>query len=208
MVGSFRTKVIQADKILSSLPVDYFADCVFNSQEELMKRLYFLTRDIDAADEISERLHKAGITDWNFHVLSKNKSELHRHRLHATTPLQELDIIRGGEIGVIVGVLAGAIAALVFLRVGFDLNWLGFSAAVVLFALFGTWLGGMIGVSSENYKIRRFHNFIERGYLLLMVDVAKDQQKGFMDIISLYPTVSPAGEDTTVVNPFAKPVES
>ena len=172
-----------------------------------MKRLYFLTRDIDSVDEISERLHKAGISDWNFHVLSNNKSELHQHHLHSTTPIQELDIVRGGELGVILGLVGGVLAGLAFIfAFGIDLNWVSFSALVIFCAMFGTWLGGMIGVSNENYKIRRFHDEIDRGYLLLMVDVDKKQRKGFLNIINQYPSVMPAGEDSTLVNPFARPL--
>jgi hypothetical protein len=38
-----------------------------------MKRLYYLTDNIEAAEQLSERLHKDGIIDWNFHVLGREK---------------------------------------------------------------------------------------------------------------------------------------
>lgn len=170
-----------------------------------MKRLYYLTRDIDSLDDISDRLHKAGVTDWNFHVLGKNKSELHRHHLHATNPLHEYDIVRSGERGVLFGV-ALSIAVLAFMNfgLGITLHWMVAVALVAFITLFSTWLGGMIGLSTENYKIRRFHDKIEQGFMLLMVDVERDKVDDFSKIIDQYPTVFAAGEDSTVINPLEK----
>jgi len=168
-----------------------------------MKRLYYLTRDINALDAISDQLHKAGISDWNFHILSKNKSELHKHHLHATNPWHELDIVRGGERGVVFGLALGTMV-LVILNVAFGvaLNWMMAVAILAFLTLFATWLGGMIGLSTENYKIRKFHDKIDQGYMLLMVDVAKDQAEEFAFIINQYSSVKAAGQDTSLVNPF------
>jgi hypothetical protein len=172
-----------------------------------MKRLYYLTRDIDSVDAISDRLHKAGISDWNFHVLSKNKSELHKHHLHSTNPWHELDIVRGGERGVLMGLMVGflVLATLAFVF-NIALHWMIAVSILALITLFGTWVGGMIGLSTENYKIRKFHDKIDQGYMLLMVDVARDQAEAFAFIINQYATVHAAGEDSTVVNPFENPI--
>ena len=52
-----------------------------------MKRLYYLTDSINCAQNISDKLHQKGITDWNFHIMSKNKDDLDKQTL-------DLELIR------------------------------------------------------------------------------------------------------------------
>jgi len=90
-----------------------------------MKRLYYLTESIDAAEKLSERLHSEGITDWNFHVLGKDKANIVRHHLHSTTPLQELDIVRSGERGILMSLAVGIFFVVVLFTVfGEGFHWL------------------------------------------------------------------------------------
>jgi hypothetical protein len=171
-----------------------------------MKRLYYLTDNIEAAEQLSEHLHKEGITDWNFHVLGKDKANIVKHHLHSTTPLQELDIIRSGERGVITGLIIGALFVAVMVMTsnfGKDVHWLWLAAGVGFFAFFGAWVGGLIGVSTENYKIKKFHNHIKAGQYLLLIDVDV-LQKHFVESIvtKQYTSIWKAGEDTTLISPF------
>ncbi|MGH1484844.1 MAG: hypothetical protein ACRBCI_01415 [Cellvibrionaceae bacterium] len=174
-----------------------------------MKRLYYLVDNIDVAERISDRLHSDGITDWNFHVLGQDKAQIVRHHLHSTTPLQELDIIRSGERGILLGFTVGILVTCyiaLFTSFGAQLNWMGQAAAVILFSLFGAWVGGLAGVSSENYKIRRFHHDIKNGSYLLLVDVKPSQRADVEQVVSEFSSVRKGGEDTTFINPFAKTV--
>ena len=174
-----------------------------------MKRLYYLTDSIDVAHQISDRLHEQGITDWNFHVLGQDKAQIVRHHLHSTTPLQELDVIRSGERGVLIGFTIGVLLTCyiaLFTSFGGELSWLTQVAAVVLFSFFGAWVGGLVGVSNENYKICRFHRDIENGNYLLLVDVKRPQRGIVEEVISQFPSVRKAGEDSTFINPFDKAV--
>ncbi len=174
-----------------------------------MKRLYYLTKIADAAEFASDCLHENGVTDWNFHVLGKDKANVFKHHLHGTTPLHELDIIRSGERGVLLCFLVGVLMAgffALFVSGGQIMNVAIQSLLIiVLFSLFGTWVGGLVGVSTENYKIRRFHDDIESGSLLLMIDVSPTQKAQVLDLLERIPQIRPAGEDTTTINPFAQP---
>lgn len=174
-----------------------------------MKRLYYLTKNINVAEQVSYRLHEEGITDWNFHVLGKDKANLVRHHLHSTTPLQELDIIRSGERGVLAGFGAGvAVTAFLalFTPVGASMTLLMQIAVIILLSLFGAWLGGLIGVSSENYKIRRFHSKIEAGFFLLMIDVLPEQKRQLREVVDEFSDIHEAGEDSTIITPFDTPI--
>jgi hypothetical protein len=177
----------------------------------MMKRLYYLTKNITIAERVSDRLHEEGITDWHFHVLAKDKANVVRHHLHSSTALQELDIIRSGERGVLGGFLVGIIAAggmALFIATGEPMSLWIQATIVFLFSCFGAWIGGLVGVSSENYKIRRFHDDIEAGALLIMVDVTLDQRRAMKDVIDEFDQIREAGEDSTFTTPFSTPAAS
>ncbi|MGB1191645.1 MAG: hypothetical protein ACPG3T_01850 [Pseudomonadales bacterium] len=170
-----------------------------------MKRLYYLTHDINVAESVSKLLHVNGISDWNFHVLSKDDAGIKKHHLHAATPIHELDILRSGERGLIYGII---LAVIMVVLVGQFTSWfdmfgyLGVFGIAIMTIGFSTWIGGFVGVQSENYKIRRFHDVIERGGYLLMIDV-KPKQKASIEILLMNQHgVNKAGEDTTLVTPF------
>ena len=171
-----------------------------------MKRLYYITNDINEAERASDRLHEEGVTDWNFHVLGQDKAQIVKHHLHSTTPLHELDIIRSGERGVIAGFTIGILITgyiTLFTPLGSSFNLLGQMMLVLLFSLFGAWVGGLVGVSNENYKIKRFHGDIKKGNYLLLVDVNRSQRQAVEDVIAEFSGIRKAGEDSTFINPFA-----
>ncbi len=199
-VNLFPTFVVLILEVSSSLTL---------LRRAVMKRLYYLTKNINIAQRVSDRLHEEGITDWNFHVLGKDKADVIRHQLHSTTPLQELDIIRSGERGVLAGFTFGVVATMViamFTSIGEYMGLLAQLATIVLFSLFGAWLGGLVGVSSENYKIRRFHDDIEAGYFLLMIDVQPHQISEVREVVVEFDQIRQSGEDSTFDNPFASAV--
>lgn len=170
-----------------------------------MKRLYFLADNLDTVDEVAIALHNEGIRDWNFHVLSKDEAGLYKHHLHAATPLQQRDIIRAGERGALLGFALGLAAAIVSLLL---LDWspthgkVVFAIAVALPTLFGAWVGGLVGLSLENYKIARFHADIEAGRALLMIDVDRAHEQRVGRLMQMF-AVEPGGEDSTLITPFS-----
>lgn len=170
-----------------------------------MKRLYYLTNDITVAEEVSTLLHANGVSDWDFHVLSKDEAGIKKHHLHSATPIHELDILRSGERGLIYGAILAVI--MVFL-VGQFTPWFEMFGLLGVFGIglitiaFSTWLGGFVGMQTENYKIRRFHDAIESGSYLLMVDVSKQQKDDIESLLADKQDVYKAGEDSTLVMPF------
>jgi len=170
-----------------------------------MKRLYYMTADINALEQASNTLHNEGIDDWNIHVLCKDKAALARRDLHATTPIQELDIVRSGERGALLGIAVGVIVIpviAIFFSVGGDISPAAQLASVFVLACFGAWIGGLVGISSENYKIRRFHHDIEQGKYLLMIDIDISQRLRIEKMMAHFLLLEKSGEDSTFINPF------
>ncbi len=177
-----------------------------------MKWLYYLTKNIQSTESISEDLHQAGITDWNFHVMSKqNESGLYRRHIHSANTFHKSDIVHKAEQGVFFGFIVGLIAAWVLSAVpvfGVPTSAAALFFVVVLCVLFGGWIGGFVGIQSENYKITRFHDHLEEGFYLIMIDVVSFQES---QVHELMKTKHPEAEfcvgDSTVITPFGHPKE-
>ena len=170
-----------------------------------MKRLYYLADNLDTVEEVAAALHNGGISDWNFHVLSKDAAGLYRHHLHSATPLHQRDVIRAGERGALLGFGIGLVAAifsLLLLELSPVRGMMVFAIAVVLPTMFGAWVGGMAGLQLENHKVARFHDEIEAGRALLMIDVGCDYRERVQQLMGLF-AVKEGGEDSTLVAPFA-----
>lgn len=174
-----------------------------------MRRLYYVASDLETTQRISDELHQAGISDWNFHVLAKDEDGLYRHHIHSATPLHQLDIIHTGERWGLVGGLIGLTIGLL-IHLSAALPWTTSLFDVFLFTLvsgmFGAWQGGMVGLTRENYKIEPFHRDIEAGRYLVMVDVKTDNKARVREIMNMqFPQVRFCGRDTTLINPLKAP---
>lgn len=174
-----------------------------------MRRLYYVAEDVDTSQRISAALHAEGISDWNFHVLAKDEDGLYRHHIHSASPIHQLDIVHTGERWAIVGALICFTIGLAAHLSG-SLPWETSPVSVVLVTLvgglFGAWQGGMVGMSRENYKIEPFHDDIEAGRYLILVDVRPDNKAQVREIMNMeFPEVRFCGRDTTFINPFKKP---
>ena len=172
-----------------------------------MRRLYYLADDLPTTRAISETLHDEGITDWHFHVVAKDESGLYRHHVHSASAILQLDIVHTGEryalIGAFVGLAAGVAAYLSAALPAYAVLLITLTAG-----MFGAWLGGMVGLSRENYKLEPFHDDIEAGRYLIMVDVRPNSRARVREIMNMgFPRVRYCGKDTTFINPFKSPRE-
>ncbi|OED42929.1 hypothetical protein ACH42_11415 [Endozoicomonas sp. (ex Bugula neritina AB1)] len=169
-----------------------------------MKRLYFLANTLDSVRKISDDLHRLGIDDWHLHVLSRNEAGLYHRQIHSTHFFQQSDLLHSGELGGIIGGVIGvAIVMGLELLPAFNPPLPLLILIAGIFTLFGVWCGGLVGVTRENYKTSRFHNELENGKHLIMVDASKQQEQEVRQRIELYHSgVTLAGEDS----PFTLPL--
>lgn len=171
-----------------------------------MVRLFYLVSSIDSAKEISDDLHAHGVTDWRFHIVSKDEAGLYTHQLHSASILDRTDLPRFVERGAIIGfVLALAIVLPLSLT---DIVPLPAAAWVALFAFLvaaGAWIGGFGGIQGENYRIQPFHQDIEAGKYLIMVDTPKDHVPKVKELMTKnHPDAELQGKDSSFNNPFAR----
>lgn len=170
-----------------------------------MKRLFYLVDSIDSVEEISDDLHAHGITDWRFHIVSKDEAGLFNHRLHSASILDRTDLPRFVERGILIGAVAGALAVgILTIAIGLDFP-IGAWIALFAFAVVaGGWLAGFGGIQGENYRIRRFHDDIENGKYLVMVDVPRQDEQEMKRLMSArHPEAGLQAEGSSFNNPFA-----
>lgn len=178
-------------------------------EEEGMRRLYYLAEDLETTRIVSDTLQAEGITNWNFHVLAKDAEGLYQHHIHQATTYQQLDIVRAGErwalLGGGIGFLIGMVNYLIQV-LPWSVDGLTVVLTTVVGGLFGAWRGAMVGLARESYKIESFHDEIESGRYLIMVDVQRENKSQVREIMSLgFPNVRFCGRDTTTINPLKRP---
>lgn len=167
-----------------------------------VKRLYYLLSDIEKLQRISERLHAKGIGDWRFHVLARDERGLIKHHLHSANFFMKRDLVHSGERGALIGAAVGLYLC------AFVMPWSiagpGTLAAILLAAtLVCAWLGGLIGGLHENYKITRFHDQLEAGKYLVLIDVLREEETRVRELVrELCPELEVAGTDSPFSNPF------
>ena len=172
-----------------------------------MKRLYYVADDLGTTRQVADAMRDMHIDDVHFHVVSRDEAGLTHHGIHAATTYQQLDIVHLGARFALLGGVLGVPAGLLLMRiVPFhpQFAWPMVGAVTLLFAMFGAWQGGMLGLSRENYKIARFHVALAGGKHLLMIDVDPANEARIRNkMIARFASVLPGGSGTTLVNPFA-----
>lgn len=165
-----------------------------------MKRLYYLTDKIEFAEEISANLTMNNIDKHHIHVLSKNEAGVITHHLNGPNLLERLDFARCALYGMITGLMVAILALFAgHFLIGMEFSWLGQFAMIVLIMLFGTWVGGLIGFANENIHLKRFHNNIEEGKHLMMIDVSPAEERLVHKIIESLNEAEYQGEDAHVL---------
>lgn len=173
-----------------------------------MKCIYYLSPSLKSTQQISDDLHSIGVDDWFLHIVSKDESGLSKERLHSSNYLETLDVIRDGLIGAAAGFSAGVLFALLSMAVepfGPNVPLLGYVAMVFLLSCFGAWVGGLVGIASENKKLANFHDEIESGKYLILIYAKKDQEQKIMQMMNTkHNEAQLAAVDAHFLNPFAQ----
>lgn len=143
--------------------------------ERVMKRLCFLSPDLDHTRKVVDDLKADGIPEKHIYVLAKHDTELEDlpdegPEMDDFLPAYERGITFGGAAGLLAGLLALAFPPARIVVGG---------GAVLLITLFGAGLGGFMsalaGASFSSSRLSEFHDAIEDGKILVMADVPRDK---------------------------------
>jgi hypothetical protein len=140
-------------------------------------RLYYLLPDLAAARTTMNDLLLARIEARHIRFMSGGQPL--PPDLPGASLIQRTDVVRGAEMGMVVGAVLGVLAG-VGLLFYFDIDSAGMKAAMIVAAalvgmLFGAWASSMQGASLPNSRLAAFDDELQKGSILLMVDVPSGQ---------------------------------
>ncbi len=140
-----------------------------------MRRLYFLVPDVPSAKGIVQELLLNHVPEEKIHVLAREGTEL--EDLPEAGIRERTDLIPALERGAAIGGATGALAGLAAVAIP-GLGIVGGGAILALAAAgtgLGAWASSLQGISTDNSQLEPFKENIERGEILMMVDVPKDR---------------------------------
>ncbi|MDD1651394.1 MAG: DUF1269 domain-containing protein [Methylococcaceae bacterium] len=161
-----------------------------------MRRIYFLVPNTTIAHAIVDELLLDRVEARHIHVVAKSGIPL--GDLPEATVFHKSDFFPALEQGLAMGGATGLLAGLaaVALPTGLVLG----GGAVFAITLAGAGVGGlmstMVGISIDSRRIEEFQAAIERGELLLMIDVPRDRVEEIETIVMKHhPEVECEGAD-------------
>lgn len=166
----------------------------------MRRRLYFLLPDATVAQQVVDDLLIARIEARHIHILGRRGMNL--GNLPEATVLQKTDVVHGAQRGAILGAALGALAGALFmiaLRADAGLPLATILVWVLLGAFFGFWASSLVGAAVPNSRLKRFQTWIERGMLLLMVDVRARDTRSIGELIARrHPDAVSGGIEPTI----------
>lgn len=164
-----------------------------------MRRIYFLVPDIGITRKIVDELLLARVEERHIHVLTRRGTPL--EDLPEASFLQKTDFVPALEQGLALGGATGLLAGLaaVALPTGLVLGGGAVLAISLLGAGLGAWASSMIGAGVGSRRLKEFEAAIERGELLVMVDVPRERVETIEAAIRKHhPEAECAGTDPTI----------
>jgi hypothetical protein len=166
-----------------------------------MRRIYFLVPQVQVAKRIVDELLLARVEYRHIHILAKRHTPL--EGLPEASLLQKSDFVPAIERGLSLGGAVGTLAGLIAVAFGPTSLVVAGGALVLVNALagagVGAWLGGMVGMNVGNTRLKRFEDAIERGELLLMIDVARERVDEINELVrKQHPEAQPEGTEATI----------
>jgi len=150
----------------------------------MRRRLYFVLPDLSSARQIHNDLLLAKIEERHMHVLARNDVDL--EDLPEASLLQKSDLVHGAQLGFIIGGFSGVLLGSLAVMLGYIVPGLevwSVGAVTIGGALIGLFASTMIAVNIPNSRLKPFAAAVNRGRLLLMVDVAVEQVEDISTMI-------------------------
>ena len=138
----------------------------------MKRRLYFIVPNVESAKEIHDEMLLSKIEEKNIHVMARNDVDL--EDLPEASLLQKSDLVHGAQLGGIIGAFAGVLLGTLAVMLGYIVPGMevwSVGAITVGGALIGLFASTMVAVNIPNTRLKGFAKEIDRGRLLIMVDV-------------------------------------
>lgn len=171
-----------------------------------MIQVQYMVDSLDESEDIANDLEFIGIPSSHVHYLSQDAGAIAAHHLTPANMLEERDILRLGAKGSFYGLFIGVVISTVinfFQPFGWQPVWYNFVLITLLCVGFSSWLGGLMGIAYENYKISDFHQYLVKGKALIMIYLRPTDVHKVLDMMSTkHPDVRYLATKEALDNPF------
>jgi len=164
----------------------------------MRKRLYYLLSDVPSTRKIVNELLVARIDENHIHVLARDNAAI--DDLPKATLMQSSDIVHGIETGLVIGGLTGLVVSLIS-TIALDLGAMVgvvILSCTLLGSLLGIWISSMVGSDLRNSRLRNFEDELEKGKVLLMVDIPQSRVKEISSKIEAHKQAHKEGAEPTI----------
>ena len=138
----------------------------------MRRRLYFLLPQSKSAHVIHTELLLAKIEERHMHVIARQDVDV--KGLPEAGLLQRTDVMRGLQLGIILGALTGMILSYIAIQIQLIVPGMEVWSVASL-TIGGAFLGGfastMVALNMTNTRLARFQPEIDKGRILFMADV-------------------------------------
>lgn len=163
-------------------------------------RLYFMLPDVASATATANELLLARIEDRRMHFLARRGTRL--GDLHEASILQKSDVRHGAAIGLMGGAILGIVAGvlvLLFPPTAEPMRLVVILATTLIGAFLGMWMSTLVASAVPNSHLKRFEEAIERGSVLMMVDVRRGEREKVERIVTMrHPEAVAHGYEPTI----------
>jgi hypothetical protein len=127
---------------------------------------------VESARRTADDLLLARFEDRHMHFLARRGA--HLGELREASVLQKTDLVHGAGVGLAIGGLGGVLLGALIVAFpieGTRPQLVAVLVAAVVGALLGAWMASMAAAAVPNSRLQAFHGDIEKGKVLLMLDV-------------------------------------
>lgn len=171
-----------------------------------MSRLYFLAENLQSIVNAKSIFNRLEIPGLDIHVWGRNRQQIVEQDLNPLAPMDQSDLIHSGEQGALLGCGMGFIIGMGVIAAAPPQLGLGVGTLLLVTAfitLFGSWVGGLVGMASDNYQLEPFHQQVDDGQFLVLLDTEADKaDRVIRDLTQAVPTLHYAGENDSWNNPL------